>query len=483
MSQFSGVELNHQLIAGTWRAGSSERSATDNNPFDDSVITDIQQASAADVDKAYEAARKAQPEWAALTPSKRSAIIYKAAELLEEKRAEIVELLIQESGSTRSKANLEVTLAANITREAASFPGRTHGRISPSNTPGKENRVYRVAKGVVGVISPWNFPLHLSIRSVAPALALGNAVVIKAASDTPITGGLIPARIFEEAGVPAGVISNVTGAGSEIGDHFVTHAIPKLISFTGSTPVGRRVGELAINGGPMKNVSLELGGNAPFIVLADADVDKAAQDAAVGSFLHQGQICMAINRVIVDASIHDEFVEKFVAAAKHIPAGDPSEDKTMVGPIINDSQLDSVKQKIAQAKEEGARVALEGPIEGRLVHPHVFTDVTREMEIARDEIFGPLIGVLKADDETHAIELANDPEFGLSAAIYSTDIDHASQVALQIESGMVHINDLTVNDEPHVMFGGMKNSGLGRFNGDWAIEEFTDDRWIGVKRS
>lgn len=350
MSQFSGVELNHQLIAGTWRAGSSERSATDNNPFDDSVITDIQQASAADVDKAYEAARKAQPEWAALTPSKRSAIIYKAAELLEEKRAEIVELLIQESGSTRSKANLEVTLAANITREAASFPGRTHGRISPSNTPGKENRVYRVAKGVVGVISPWNFPLHLSIRSVAPALALGNAVVIKAASDTPITGGLIPARIFEEAGVPAGVISNVTGAGSEIGDHFVTHAIPKLISFTGSTPVGRRVGELAINGGPMKNVSLELGGNAPFIVLADADVDKAAQDAAVGSFLHQGQICMAINRVIVDASIHDEFVEKFVAAAKHIPAGDPSEDKTMVGPIINDSQLDSVKQKIAQAK-------------------------------------------------------------------------------------------------------------------------------------
>jgi len=211
MSQFSGVELSHQLIAGTWRAGSSERSASDVNPFDDSVITDIQQASAADVDEAYEAAKKAQPEWAALTPSKRSAIIYKAAELLEEKRAEIVELLIQESGSTRSKANLEVTLAANITREAASFPGRTHGRISPSNTPGKENRVYRVAKGVVGVISPWNFPLHLSIRSVAPALALGNAVVIKAASDTPITGGLIPARIFEEAGVPAGVISHGRG--------------------------------------------------------------------------------------------------------------------------------------------------------------------------------------------------------------------------------------------------------------------------------
>lgn len=230
-------------------------------------------------------------------------------------------------------------------------------------------------------------------------------------------------------------------------------------------------------------MSLELGGNAPLVVLADADVENAAHDAAVGSFLHQGQICMAVNRVIVDAAVYDEFVEKFVAAAKNIPAGDPSDDKVVVGPIINDSQLESVKSKITRAKEEGATVALEGDITGRVISPHVFTDVTRDMELARDEIFGPIIGVMKADDEAHAIELANDPEFGLSAAIYSTDIDHASQVALQIESGMVHINDLTVNDEPHVMFGGMKNSGLGRFNGDWAIEEFTDDRWIGIKRS
>lgn len=483
MSNFSGIELNQQLIAGTWRDGNSDRVAKTSNPYDDSVLAEIQQASATDVDETYEAAKKAQPAWAEMAPAKRSAIIYKAAELLEEKREEIVDLLIRESGSTRGKANLEVTLAANITRESASFPARMHGRISPSNFPGKENRVYRVAKGVVGVISPWNFPLHLSIRSVAPALALGNAVVLKAASDTPITGGLIPARIFEEAGVPAGVISNLSGAGSEIGDYFVTHPVPKLISFTGSTPVGRRVGELAINGGPMKNVSLELGGNAPLVVLADADVDKAAQDAAMGSFLHQGQICMAVNRVIVDGSIYDEFVEKFLDAVRAIPVGNPEEDKIVVGPIINDSQLDGLKKKITQAKDEGATVALEGPIDGRLVSPHVFTDVTRDMEIAREEIFGPLIGVMKADDEDHAIELANGPEFGLSAAVYSRDIDHASQVGLRIESGMVHINDLTVNDEAHVMFGGLKNSGLGRFNGDWAIEEFTDDRWIGVKRS
>lgn len=260
---FAGVDAGTQLIDGTWRQGSSERTATDTNPFDDTVLTEIRQASAADVDAAYAAAKKAQPEWAAKPPAERAAIIHRAAELLEERREEIVDWLIAESGSTRSKANLEVTLAASITRESASFPGRVHGRTSPSNTPGKENRVYRTAKGVIGVISPWNFPLHLSIRSVAPALALGNSVVIKPASDTPVTGGLIPARIFEEAGVPAGVISSVSGAGSEIGDHFVTHEVPKLISFTGSTPVGRRVGELAINGGPMKTVALELGGNAP----------------------------------------------------------------------------------------------------------------------------------------------------------------------------------------------------------------------------
>lgn len=480
---FAGIDANRQLIDGTWREGASGRVATDTNPFDNSVLTEIRQASTADVDAAYAAAKKAQPEWAAKSPAERSAIIYRAAELLEERREEIVDWLIRESGSTRSKANLEVTLAAGITRESASFPARVHGRTSPSNTPGKENRVYRVAKGVIGVISPWNFPLHLSIRSVAPALALGNAVVIKPASDTPVCGGIIPARIFEEAGVPAGVISTVAGAGSEIGDHFVTHAVPKLISFTGSTPVGRRVGELAINGGPMKTVSLELGGNAPFVVLDDADMEAAVQGAAVGSFLHQGQICMAVNRVIVDAAIYDEFLAKFVEAVKNLPVGDPDGADVLVGPVINDSQLEGLKKKIDTAKNEGATVSLEGPIDGRLVHPHIFSDVTPDMEIAREEIFGPLIGVLKADNEQHAIELANDTEFGLAAAVYSTDLDRAARVAMQIESGMVQINDLTVNDEPHVMFGGTKNSGLGRFNGDWAIEEFTSDRWIGVKRS
>ena len=480
---FAGIETTTHLIAGTWREGSSTRVNTDINPYDGSVLTEIRQASTADVDEAYEAARKAQTAWAALPPAQRQAIMYRAAELMEQRRDEIVDWLIAESGSTRSKANLEVSLAVAITRESASFPARAHGRTSPSNTPGKENRIYRVAKGVIGVISPWNFPYHLSIRSVAPALALGNAVVIKPASDTPVTGGIIPARLFEEAGVPAGVISTVAGAGSEIGDHFVTHPVPALISFTGSTPVGRRVGELAINGGPMKQVALELGGNAPLVVLDDADIDAAVQAAAVGSFLHQGQICMAVNRIIVDQSLYEQFLEKFEAAVQNLPVGDPSEEETFIGPVINDSQLEGLKKKIETAKLKGARAILAGPIEGRLVYPHIFADVTPDMEIAREEIFGPLVGVLKAQDEEHAVELANDTEFGLSAAVFTTDLDRGAQFALRIESGMVQVNDLTVNDEPHVMFGGAKNSGLGRFNGDWAIEEFTTDRWIGVKRS
>lgn len=479
---FAGIDANAHLIAGEWRPGSSESVLTDSNPYDGSTVTEIKLASRDDVDEAYAAARKAQPEWAATTPAHRQQVVTRAAELLEEHREEIVDLLIRESGSTRGKANLEVNLAAAITREAASFPARSHGAIMPSNTPGQQNRVYRQAKGVVGVISPWNFPLHLSIRSVAPALALGNAVVLKPASDTPITGGILLARIFELAGVPDGVISTLAGRGSEIGDYFVTHGTPAFISFTGSTPVGKRLGALAMDGGPLKQVALELGGNAPLVVLDDANVDAAVKAAVTGSFLHQGQICMATNRVIVDQSIYDEFLEKFAAAARQVTAGDPSDEKTMVGPIVNDSQLDGLKEKIATAKQEGARVLVEGPIEGRVVAPHVFADVTADMEIAREEIFGPLIGVLKADDEAHAVELANSVEFGLSAAVFTRDLDRGDRVALQIESGMVHVNSITVDDEPHVMFGGVKNSGLGRFNGEWLIEEFTTDRWISIRR-
>ena len=470
----------HQLYIGGWREGTSERVLEDRNPFDDSVLATIRQASRADVDEAYAIAAASQPAWAAKTPAERAAVLTAAADYLEAHREEISELLSFESGSTVAKAAVELQLAIAATREAATFPSRVHGRISPSNTPGKENRIYREPLGVVGVISPWNFPLILSQRSVAPALALGNAVVLKPASDTPLAGGLVLAQVFEAAGLPAGVLSVVPGAGSEIGDHFVEHQVPSLISFTGSTPVGQNVGRIAVGGRYMKRVALELGGNAPFVVLADADVDLAARAAVLAKFLHQGQICMSTNRIIVEAPVYDEFVETFAGIVRHLPYGSATDPVNFVGPIINDDQLASVTGKIERARAEGARAVVNGPIEGRVVAPQVFADVTADMELFREEIFGPVVGIVQAADAEEALRLANDTDFGLSSSVFTRDLERGVKFARGIKAGMTHINDITVNDEAHVMFGGEKNSGLGRFNGDWAIEEFTTDHWIGV---
>ncbi|QGU05296.1 aldehyde dehydrogenase family protein [Corynebacterium comes] len=472
--------VTEQLYIGGWREGTSERTATTSNPFNDETIATIRQASREDVDTAYEIAQEAQVGWAALAPKKRAQILNKAADWIEENRGSIVALLRAESGSTAIKANIETGLAIGSLREAATFPTRITGQILPSNTPGKTNYVFREALGVVGVISPWNFPLGLSMRSVAPALGCGNAVVLKPASDTPLTGGLLLGKIFEAAGLPEGVLNIVVGAGSEIGDHFVEHAIPRLISFTGSTPVGKGVGRAAVGGEHMKKVSLELGGNAPLVILDDADLEQAVGAATLGKFLHQGQICMAVNRIIVQAPVYDEFVEAFTARVKTLSYGDQLDDATVVGPLVNDSQVTSVTAKIEQARSEGARELVSGPVEGRVVAPHVFADVTPDMEIFREEIFGPVVGIIKADDEAHALELANDTEFGLASAVYTRDLTRGVRFARGIKAGMTHVNDITVNDEPHVMFGGEKNSGLGRFNGEWAIEEFTTDHWVGV---
>lgn len=479
---FAGQAMDSQFIAGRWRSGRSEKVVTDANPFNDLTVASIRQATAKDVDDAYRSAEHAQREWGATAPTERAYIVRRAAEILEERRGEIVDWLVKESGSTVIKANIEVSLAAGITLESASFPTRVHGTIHPSNTPNRETRVYRKPVGVVGVISPWNFPLHLSQRSVAPALALGNAVVIKPASDTPVTGGLLIARIFEEAGLPAGVLSVVVGAGSEIGEDFVAHPVPRLVSFTGSTSVGQNVGKVATGGKYLKKVALELGGNAPLLVLDDADLDTAVEQSILGSFLHSGQICMSVNRIIVQAPVYDEFVQKFTAAAASVPFGDPAAEGILVGPIVNNSQLDGLKAKIAGAELAGAQVALGGEITGRVVPPHVFTEVTADMEIAREEIFGPMVAILKADDVVHALQLANDHEFGLSSAVFTQNLDRGVRVAQMIKAGMTFVNEMTIQDEAHVAFGGEYNSGLGRFNGEWAIEEFTTNHTIGIKR-
>ena len=479
---FNGMDLLGVYIDGAPAAGTDTAEIIDVNPYTDETVAVLQGASTNDVDKAYASAQQAQREWAGLTPGKRSKVIARAAELLAERREEIVDWLIAESGSTAIKANKEVSLAIAITREAATFPARMTGQIFPSNTPNKEVRVYRKPLGVVGVISPWNFPLHLSQRSVAPALALGNAVVLKPATDTPVTGGLLIAKIFEEAGLPAGVLNVVAGRGSTIGDYFVEHEVPSLISFTGSTPVGRGVGAKALGGQHIKPVSLELGGNAPLVVLDDADIDTAVSQAVIGTFLHSGQICMAVNRIIVDVKVYDEFVDKFAAAASQVAYGDPAGEGVLVGPVINDSQLDNHIERIDQAKADGVRIVASGESAGRVVPPHVFADFDPDSELAQEELFGPLVSVIKAADEADAIRIANHHEFGLSSSIFTQDLDRGARVAQAFAAGMTYVNEMPVQDEAHIAFGGERNSGIGRFNGEWAIQEFTTDHTIGFTR-
>lgn len=478
---YQNLEL--QPIAGEWRLGSSDKTLQVSDPFTGESLLTLPMANREDLDQAYEAAQQAQAEWAATGPSARSAIMLRAVEIFDVRKEEIIDWLIRESGSTRIKATIEWGAARAITLESASLPGRSHGRLLPSDVPAKESRVHRKPLGVVGVISPWNFPLHLSTRSASPALALGNAVVIKPASDTPITGGLLLARIFEEAGLPKGLLSVVVGAGSDIGDAFVEHPVPAFISFTGSTEVGRNIGRLASGGEHLKRVALELGGNSPFVVLADADVEAAVNAAVCGKFLHQGQICMAINRIIVEAPLVDEFTQRFVERVKALPYGDPSKAETVVGPVINEKQLAGLQDKIRIAKQEGAAVLVGGEPQGNVMPPHVFGNVTANMEIAREEIFGPLVGIQTARDEEHALELANSGVYGLSSSVFTRDTARGVAFAQRIRAGMTHVNDMPVNDEPNAPFGGEKNSGLGRFNGDWAIEEFTTDHWITVQHA
>jgi aldehyde dehydrogenase (NAD+) len=466
-------------IAGEWRAGSSAKTAEDRNPYSGELLSEIRLADVSDVDAAFAAAADAQPAWAARGPGERAEVMRRAAELLQQREEEFVGWIVRESGGTLAKGRLECKLVLGGLLEAASVPHRVAGRIMPSDIPGKESRVYRVPAGVVAVISPWNFPLQLSNRSLAPALAIGNAVVLKPAGDTPITGGLLLAKLFEEAGLPAGVLSVVVGAGSEIGDAIAEHKTPSVLSFTGSSPVGEGITRKA----GIKRLSLELGGNGPLVVLGDAELDRAVDAAVFGSLFHQGQICMIANRVIVDRALHDEFVERLLAKVKALTLGDPSQEGTDLGPVINSSQLESVQHKLARSREEGAEQLLGGEPSGPtglLLPPHVML-ASNAMTCAREEVFGPVVTVIEADDEEHALELANDTEYGLSSAVFTRDSERGVRFALRVRAGMTHVNDAPVNDDPNTAFGGEKASGIGRFGGDWAIEEFTSDHWISIQ--
>ncbi|BBD01502.1 aldehyde dehydrogenase family protein [Sphingobium sp. YG1] len=477
----SCYEFRSQFIDGHWKDGSDSQASSDVDPFSGALLFEVRCASVEDVDAAYSAAATAQRSWAATSPAARSIIFRRAAEIVERRRTEIVDWLIRESGSTRIKAEIECRAVQEGMLEAASIPYRTTGLILPIDTPDTESRVYRKPIGVVAVISPWNFPLHLSHRTVGPALATGNAVVIKPAEETPITGGLLLARLYEEAGLPAGLLNVVTGSSRTIGDAFCTHDIPRFISFTGSTEVGRRIGRLAIEARVIKRVALELGGNNPLVVLDDADLDRAVEAATLGRFLHQGQICMSTNRVIVEAGIYDAFLARLVSAVEQVQHGDPASSGTLVGPAFNAKQFAQNMKHIEDARSRLRQVVGGDPV-GTVIPPHIFADVENADPLAQTEMFGPILFVIKARDEDHALELANATEAGLSSAVFTQDEARGLRFALGIEAGMTHINDMTVADMPFNPFGGEKNSGMGRFGGDWIIEELTTTHWVTVRR-
>ena len=473
--------LGNQFIGGEWKKGQSNSLLSDINPYTDEVITEFKLANASDIDQAYQAAQQAKQEWDKVNPYKKRDILENAVKYIEENEEAITSIIMDELGGTRLKAAFEIGLVKNMIKEAATFPIRMEGKILPSTIDDVENRLYRIPVGVVGVISPFNFPFFLSMKSVAPALGAGNAVVLKPHEDTPITGGTLIGKIFEEAGVPKGLINVVVTDIKEIGDAFVEHPIPRIISFTGSTGVGSYIGQVAIKN--FKKPLLELGGNSAFIVLEDADMDYAVNAATFSRFTHQGQICMSANRILVQKSIYNEFLEKYVAKVSSLKVGDPRDPETIIGPVINDRQAANLAAMIEKGIAEGAKVALKGSVKGRMVEPTILYDVTTDMSVAQEELFGPVVCVIPFETEEEAIQIANDTRFGLSGAIHTANISRGVEMAKKVHTGMIHVNDLTINDEPNVAFGGEKQSGIGRLNGEWSLDEFTTLKWISVNYS
>ncbi len=467
-----------QYINGAWVEGTSSRMMSDVNPFSNETMYRYRSASEADLDAAFKAAKSAQKGWEKTSPAEKQGYLESLVHAIVEMKDDVYYWMREEGGSVVPKCDFEFHMSISIVKEALGFPLMMDGKIMPSNIPGKENYIIRKPKGVIGVITPWNVPLVLAMRSVIPAVATGNAVVLKPASDTPGAAFLI-AEFFEKAGFPKGLLNVVAGSGAEIGDAFVSHPIPKLISFTGSTAVGHRIGEIA--GKNLKDVSLELGGNNAMIVLKDADIEHAAKAAVFGAFFHQGQVCMALNRIIVDINIHDKFIEALVNIVKTLQVGDPADPKTFIGPIINKTQVESIESLVNATIKAGAKVALQGKTEGNLIYPWIFTNVKNDMPAAKNEVFGPVVCIIKSKSEEEAIAIANDTEYGLSGSVFTRDLYHGMQVARQVESGMCHVNDQSINDEPQIMFGGEKMSGLGRFNAQWVVDKFTTAQWISVQ--
>ncbi|MFE9661985.1 aldehyde dehydrogenase family protein [Streptomyces sp. NPDC005955] len=477
------TDLAHQFIDGEWRTGSGSWDIIDFNPYNGEKLASLTVATRAEVDAAYRAAERAQPAWAAAGPYARRAVLERALRITEDLEGEIVEAIIDELGGTRAKAEHEVHLAKEFLREAVHLTMRPEGQIMPSTEQSRENRLYRVPVGVVAVISPFNFPFLITLKSVAPAIALGNAVVIKPNQNTPVVGGGLIARIFSEAGLPAGLLNVLVTDIAEIGDALLEHPVPKVVSFAGSDRVGRHVA--AVTASHLKRCVLELSGNSALVVLDDLDepgLDYAVDAAVFSRYVYQGQVCMAANRILVDRRLEPEFTRRFLARVRALRVGDPRDPQTHLGPVINDFQAEALGNLVDQALAEGATALLHGSTVGNLVEPTVLTGLPEDSPLLRQEIFGPVALLVPFDGEDEAVRIVNDTPYGLGGAVHTADAERGVAFARRVDTGMFHVNGSTIQDDPLVAYGGQKQSGPGRLGGEATIEAFTTWKWISVQR-
>lgn len=469
------------LVNGQDQAASSGKVFERRNPLSQEVASRAAAATASDADAAVAAASAALPGWSALGPNARRALLLKAADALEAKRDAFVRIMMAEIGTTEIWSAFNVKLATGMLREAASLTTQIAGEVIPSDKPGCLAMSVRQPAGVCLGIAPWNAPIILGVRAVATALACGNSVVLKASEICPGTHRLI-GEVFKDAGFPPGVVNVLTNAPADapaLVERLIANPAVRRVNFTGSTRVGRVIAELA--GRHLKPALLELGGKAPLIVLDDADLDAAVAAVAFGAFINQGQVCMSTERVIVDEGVAAVFVEKLAKKTAALPAGDPRHGPVVVGSMIDEAPAKRVVALIDDAIAKGAVKLAGGDRIGTVVPATVLDRVVPGMRIYTEESFGPVVSVVRARGVDDAVRLANDTEYGLSAAVFGRDVARALTVAQRIESGICHVNGPTVHDEAQMPFGGVKGSGYGRFGGQAGIAEFTDLRWITIE--
>ncbi|THC46306.1 aldehyde dehydrogenase [Massilia sp. Mn16-1_5] len=467
------------LLNGQTRPASNGATFERRNPATGEVATRAASATIEDVDAAVEAAKAAFPAWSTMAPGARRALLLKAADKMEALRGQFVEAAVAECGGAPMWYQFNVTLAANMLREAASMTTQIAGEVIPSDVPGSLAMGVRQACGVVVGIAPWNAPIILGTRAVAMPLACGNTVILKASELCPALHRLI-GQVFVDAGFPEGVVNVITNApddAAQIVERLIAAPAVRRVNFTGSTKVGRIIAQTAAK--HLKPVLLELGGKNPVVVLDDADLDEAVEAAAFSAFFNQGQICMSADRILVDRKIAPAFVEKLAAKTATLKAA--RADAPLAG-MVDPSAAARVEKMLEDARQRGAKVTQSGTsVDGNIMQPAIVDEVTPEMLVYQEESFGPIVSVLRFDTDEEAIQMANDSEYGLSSAVFSRDIGRAMAVAQRIESGICHINGPTVHDEAQMPFGGVKGSGYGRFGGKAAIAEFTDLRWITVQ--